>query len=89
MTITIELRPNTEAKVVQQAAMKGLAIEEFLSEFIETNLNGEEEKPFYETATFEEWENEFNEWVESHTYTGLPIDDSRESIYREREDSQL
>lgn len=45
--------------------------------------NGEPEvRPFYETATTEEWLKEFNEWVESHDpNTPVILDDSREAIY--------
>lgn len=84
MTVRLELKPKTEAKAIQQAAAKGLAIEEFLTEFIETNLNGEEEKPFYETATNEEWEAALDEFANSPSFAkaaGHFVDDSRESLY--------
>ena len=46
------------------------------------------ERPFYETATPEEWVHAFCEWVESHRGLNLPLlsDEaiSRESIYGER-----
>lgn len=47
------------------------------------------ERPFYETATQEEWVTAFREWAESHRYDeDSPIlsDEaiSRESIYGER-----
>ena len=47
-----------------------------------------EERPFYETATPQEWIRAFSEWVESHRDLNLPLlsDEaiSRESIYGER-----
>jgi hypothetical protein len=47
-----------------------------------------EERPFYETATPQEWVQAFHEWVESHRDMNLPqLSDeaiSRESIYGER-----
>ncbi|MGL4618111.1 hypothetical protein [Chroococcidiopsis sp.] len=47
-----------------------------------------EERPFYETATPQEWVSAFREWVESHRGLNLPpLSDeaiSRESIYGER-----
>jgi hypothetical protein len=47
-----------------------------------------EERPFYETATPQEWVKAFHEWVESHRDLNLPpLSDeaiSRESIYGER-----
>lgn len=40
------------------------------------------ERPFYETATTEEWLREFNDWVASHDpNTPVILDDSREAIY--------
>jgi hypothetical protein len=48
------------------------------------------EKPFYETASAEEWVKALHAWVESHKGRNYGfVDDSRESIYREREDRQL
>ena len=47
-----------------------------------------EERPFYETATPQEWIRAFSEWVESHRDLNLSLlsDEaiSRESIYGER-----
>lgn len=47
------------------------------------------ERPFYETATPQEWVQAFHEWVESHRDMNLPsLSDeaiSRESIYGERD----
>ncbi len=93
MSITLELKPEIEARAAREAAARGVPVETFLTGFIEENLNGVEEKPFYETATTEEWVKEFREWVNSHDYiTAPPLSDeavSRDEIYREREDSQL
>jgi predicted RNase H-like HicB family nuclease len=51
------------------------------------------EKPFYETATDEEWEAALADFVNSSAFTKAPLlsdkDISRESMYQEREDSQL
>jgi hypothetical protein len=47
----------------------------------------------YDSMTPEQWIKEFEEWLDSHDHiTAPPLSDetiSRESIYREREDSQL
>ena|SRR5918912_148830 len=47
----------------------------------------------YDSMTPEQWIKEFEEWLDSHDYiTAPPLSDetiSRESLYREREDSQL
>lgn len=46
------------------------------------------ERPFYDTATPEEWVRAFHEWVETHCGLDLPLLSneaiSRESIYGER-----
>lgn len=90
MTVTLELKPEVEARAIEQAAAYGVPVEAFLESVIEETLNGEEGKSFAETASFEEWMREFQEWTDGHDYiTAPPADDSRESIYREREDSQL
>ncbi len=69
MTITIDLPPD---------------VEEFLKSVIEDSLSNGEEKPFYETATAEEWENALDEFANSPAFAkaaGRFVDDSRESIY--------
>jgi hypothetical protein len=90
MSVTLELKPEVEARAIEQAEAHGVPVEEFLESVIEENLSGEEGEPFAEMASLEEWSREFREWAASHDHiTAPPADDSRESIYREREDSQL
>lgn len=51
-----------------------------------TSAEGQD-RPFYETATPEEWVKAFREWAESHPRNQPSLSDeaiSRESIYRER-----
>lgn len=51
-----------------------------------------EEKPFYETASAEEWIRAFREWAESHdrTVPALGFEDvSRESIYKAVEPKEV
>jgi hypothetical protein len=50
-------------------------------------LQGEDRKPFYETATAEEWAKELRAWAASHDLTTPPLSEeaiSRESIYEGR-----
>jgi transposase InsO family protein len=55
---------------------------------LEGLVQTEKKRPFYETATPQEWIAAFTEWVESHRGLDLTtLDDeaiSRESIYGER-----
>lgn len=49
----------------------------------------EEQRPFYETATAQEWVKAFREWAANHHHNAPPLGDyalSRESMY---EDEQL
>ncbi|MDQ3751162.1 MAG: hypothetical protein M3367_19420 [Acidobacteriota bacterium] len=92
MTVTIELKPEIEKRLAKEADKKGLPIETFIEVFIEDNLEEEtetsteeKEKPFYETATKEEWSLEFHQWLDSHKDKNYPVlpDEvySRENIY--------
>ncbi|MBA3924597.1 MAG: hypothetical protein H0X31_24010 [Nostocaceae cyanobacterium] len=62
-------------------------IKPYLNQMLE-NLVEPKKRPFYETATPEEWSVAFQEWVDSHQNLNLPfLDDeaiSRESIYGDR-----
>lgn len=90
MTVTLELKPEIESRLNAKAKSLGLTIETFLLEVIEENLDEEhEEKPFYETATDEEWEAALDSLAEYSDEIPETWDDSRESIYAEREDAQV
>ena len=90
MTITLELKPEIENRVTAKAKSRGLTVESFLIEVIEETISEKvNEKPFYETATDEEWIAELDSLAQFSDKIPLTWDDSRESIYREREDAQL
>ncbi len=91
MTVTLELKPEVEARAMEQAAAHGVPVEAFLESVIESNLSDEAKKPFYETATAEEWEAALDDFANSPAFSKAPwfVDDSRAEFYREREDSQL
>ena len=92
MTVTLELKPEIEERVAALAARQGVSVEEYIQNFLES-LTSVDEETAYDSMTPEQWAREFEEWVDSHDYiTAPPLTDeamSRESIYREREDSQL
>ncbi len=97
--LTVEGKTEEEAISKAKAALKSqLATGKFVT--IEVNpedgLNetvSQIEKPFFETAMDEEWEAALMDLANSSFFSKtLPLSDeaiSRESIYREREDSQL
>jgi len=89
MTVTLELKPEVEARAMEQAASRGVPIKDFLESVIEDRLNGGEGNSVYQTA--EEWEAALDEFADSPAFDKAVsfIDDSREGTYREREDSQL
>ena len=91
MTVTLEFKPEIEARLREKAAAKGLPVEKFLEAVIELDMSRGGEKPFHETATPEEWEAALDAFIHSPAFQNVSwtVDDSRESIYREREDAQL
>ena len=90
MTVTLELKPEVENRVRSKAKSKGKSVEDFLVEVIDENVPLEVSKrPFYETATLEEWEAALDSIAEFSHKIHLTWDDSRESIYGPREDAQL
>ena len=90
MTVILELEPEIEHRVTAKAESLGKSLETFLVEIIEENvIEIRDEKPFYETATDEEWEAALDSIAVCSDEIPETWDDSRESIYREREDAQI
>lgn len=91
MTVTIDLKPEVEARVVALAAAQGVSVGEYIKNFLE-GLAATDGEPSYTSMPPEQWAREFEEWMDGLDYAGAPpLSDeavSRESIYREREDSQ-
>ncbi len=91
MTVTLELKPEVEERIVAEAKARGLSVETYILNVLEKEAtNGK--ASFALTATPEEWEKAFLEWVHAERPAHPPLSDeaiSRESIYREREDAQL
>jgi hypothetical protein len=82
MTVTLELKPEVEARVVEQAASCGVPVENFLEAVIEGSLNGGEGQNSYQTL--EEWEAALDEFANSPAFARAAshfVDDSREVIY--------
>jgi hypothetical protein len=82
MTVTLELKPEVEARVVEQAASRGVPVEGFLEAVIEDSLNGGEGQDSYQTP--EEWKAALDEFANSPAFAKAAnrfVDDSREGIY--------
>ena len=91
MTVTLKLKPEIEERIRAKAAERGLPVDKFIETVIENDVSRGGERLFQETATPEEWEAALDEFVNSATFRNISwtVDDSRESIYCEREDAQL
>jgi len=91
MTVTLDLKPEVEERIVAEAKARGLSVETYILNVLEKEAtNGE--VSFASAATPEEWKTKFLEWVNAERPPHPSLSDeaiSRESIYREREDSQL
>lgn len=84
-TTTIEV-DHDSARIIEslkeRAAAEGVPLDALLRRLADRPVNEVTAKPFYETATREEWLQAFNEWVTSHDpNTPVIIEDSREAIY--------
>ena len=90
MTVTLELKPEVEARLIVQAAAQNVSVEEYIQSLLESLALSTNELT-YGTMSPEERAKAWDEWLdENESVTGPAfLDDSRESIYREREDSQL
>ena len=92
MIVTLELKPKIEERVIALAARQGVSVEQFIQNLLESMASLDEE-PSYDSMSPEQWLREFEEWADGHNYlTSPPLTDeaiSCESIYREREDSQV
>ncbi len=90
MGITLELSPDTEARLIAQAAARGLSVEELLKITIDALLSASDASSSAVLSP-QERAQKFVNWAKSHTLKTSPLSDeaiSRESIYRDREDSQ-
>ncbi|BAU14419.1 hypothetical protein LEP3755_49660 [Leptolyngbya sp. NIES-3755] len=89
MTIQLDLKPETEARLIAQAAARGMSVEELISATIDTLLTASDSDDA--VLSPQERAEKFVRWAKSHNIQTQPLSDeaiSRENIYREREDSQ-
>jgi len=100
--MTVTVKSDLEQELSARAQAEGLTTEEFVNRELERlvasepaatkpDANARNEKPFYETATLEEWEKALDDLIRNFPQHPVLSDEaiSRESIYREREDAQL
>ncbi len=89
MTITLELSPDIEARLIAQATARGISVEELLKSTIDTLLAASDASSA--VLSPQERAEKFVSWARSHAIKTPPLSDeaiSRESTYRDREDNQ-
>ena len=85
MTLHLSLPPETEARLRERAAAAGKDVETFVRETLEQRLAGE--PPARRNGkSHEQWSAELRAWAASHDPTTHFVDDSRESIYADRDE---
>jgi hypothetical protein len=87
MTLEVELTPELENRLYEEAERHGQKAAEYARTLLERLLLTSGERPFYETATREEWERAFDAWVQSHDASRPPLPPeaySRDQIYGPR-----
>ena len=84
MTLILDLSPEQEAALREKAAREGRPEQEYALSLLGDALGAAPApaRPFYETATPEEWVKALHEWTHSHDLNGaVLLDDRREVIY--------
>jgi hypothetical protein len=80
-----QIAPEIVQAIIAKARAHGLSVNDYLRKELDLTDGAQpSERPFYETATPEEWVREFTKWADSHdpNTPALPIEAvSRESIY--------
>jgi hypothetical protein len=92
MTLTIDLSPELERRLQEEASKRGIPTPEYARAVLEVHLSkapaaGEEKSPFYATATHEEWVAAFDKWIADHAVNGPPLPPEalrREHFYGDR-----
>jgi hypothetical protein len=86
MTITLDVPPEVESRLREEAARRGQNAEEYAGFLLAQMFHGES-RPFYETATPQEWAQAFREWAASHDTAAptIPMEAlRREKMYEDR-----
>ena len=83
-SILEQIKAETAEMIAAQARELGLSVDDYLRSLLPPANGRDEAKPFYETATSEEWAAAFREWASGHRVLPVIADDSRESIYEGR-----
>jgi hypothetical protein len=89
VTMTVTLKPDLEVELAARAKAQGLTTDEFVNRVLEKLMAHEKSAA---QLSHEERAEILLEWTAKHAVGGAPLSDyaeSRESIYKQREDAQL
>jgi len=84
MTLQIELTPELEARLREQAAAAGKDVATLAREAIEQTLAAADPETQPAGLSHEQWLAQWRAWTSSARPLGYLVDDSRESIYEGR-----
>jgi len=82
MNLILQLNSEIEARLKAHAAMAGKRPEEFALDAVRERLADVAASP---PLTADEWQQQFDAWISAHHSRNLRLDDSRESIYADRD----
>lgn len=82
MNLTLQLSPETEAKLKEHANLTGRTVEELALEALQDKLSSDASGA--PQLSVEEWTRQFDAWVEGLPSRNPHFNDSRESIYPDR-----
>jgi hypothetical protein len=81
MNITLKLTPQVERRINEEAAKRGMTVEDYVQLLAEQSVSSSDEAPVVSPA---DWEWELRLWAASHAALPRPAADDRESIYAGR-----
>ncbi len=78
MTVTLELRPEVEERIIAEAKAQGMSVEDYIQQQLEDKAI----TPKPQELTTEEWLRLWNQWLSSHDYIKAPPFPMRRSAAR-------
>ena len=89
MTLTIDLPPELESRLREEAAKQGLEAADYALQLIQRQLpsRAASQQSLWETLPPEEWKRQFRAWIASHDPSKPPLPPEafeRASFYGER-----
>lgn len=87
MTLHLKLPADVEARIHECAAATGQDVETFLLRAVQDKLAAAEPEPTEQSArNGSDWPAELDAWIASHPVVSHDVDESRETIYGNRDE---